>query len=71
MEEYKPIRPTRPEVPIPALEPTQASFNQQVETGPRIALVMMVGNQMIGFFKMFLNCNILVPIPIEMSLLRH
>ena len=58
--------PTNPEVPIPA--PT-ASVNVRkpvVDSGPKIALTIITGNQSIGFFIAFLNCNIDVPNPTEM-----
>ena len=36
-----------------------------VAIGPNIALAIIVGSQIIGFFKIFLNCNIEVPIPTD------
>ena len=53
---------------MPAEEPMQIVLIQHVEIGPNIADVMIVGSQIIGFFRMFLNCNIEVPIPIEITI---
>ena len=53
---------------MPALEPIHTNFNSVVDIGPNIALAMIVGNQIIGFFKIFLNCNIEVPIAMEITI---
>ena len=63
-----PIWPTNPAVPIPADEPIHCNLISVVEIGPKILEAIIVGSQIIGFFKMFLNCNMLVPIPIDKTI---
>lgn len=48
-----PICPTNPAVPIPALETIQISFKKHVDIGTKIALTIIVGNQMIVFLNVF------------------
>ena len=52
-------------MPIPAALPKHPNFSKQVEIGPKMALVIIVGSQITGRFKIFLNCNIEVPIPTD------
>ena len=62
-----PIIPTSPLVPIPAPAGLHLTANKHVPIGPKIALTIIVGNHTIGFFTIFLNCNILVPIPTDIT----
>ena len=53
--------PTKPAVPIPAPEALFVMWKTIVDTGPSMALAIIAGSHITGFFIMFGTCNILVP----------
>ena len=62
-----PNTPTSPLVPIPPPEALHFKPKRQVETGPKIALEIISGSIIAGFFIMLGIWSMLVPIPCETS----
>ena len=61
------ICPTNPAVPIPEPVALFVIWSTIVPTGPRIALDIIAGSQITGFFTIFGTCSIEVPIPCAKS----
>ena len=55
--------PTSPLVPIPPPDAPHFNANTQVDSGPHIALDIIIGSIIWGFFIIFGICNIEVPSP--------